>query len=169
MPVSALRVYSQYSLLRISSAKGCDKKFDIGFLHDVSESTASHFELAKKFILSLVSTFRISQAATRTSYLAFSTNPDVHLAAFNMHNSYADFEKNIKTTIKGGKFFLRLSIDAFGALSYPAFSSRILIELVFFMSLHFHFSKVLNLGYQGTEPVSVSLTDVKFCCVRSAV
>lgn len=82
---------------------GCDKNFDIGFLHDVSGSTANHFDLAKKFILSLVSTFTISQSATRTSYLAFSTKPDEALAAFNMHNSYADFEKNIRTFIQGGK------------------------------------------------------------------
>ena len=85
---------------------GCDKNFDIGFLHDVSGSTAAHFDLAKKFILSLVAPFTISQTSTRTSYLAFSTKPDEQLATFNMHNSYADFEKNIKTSIQGGSIIV---------------------------------------------------------------
>jgi len=81
----------------------CDKSFDIGFIHDVSGgSKTANFELAKKFILSLVSTFTISQTNTRTSYLAFSAKPDEHLAAFNLHNTYTDFEKNIKTSIQGG-------------------------------------------------------------------
>ena len=81
---------------------GCDKNFDIGFIHDVSGSTANHFELAKKYISALASTFTISQTDTRISYLAFATKPDEILSAFNMHNSYADFEKSIRTSLQGG-------------------------------------------------------------------